>query len=135
VSLGEVFLKKIVFTDKAPRPIGPYSQAVCVNGWLYLSGQIPLDPSTGEVVKGDFKIRAERVLENIKAIVESAGGKLEDVVKVTVYLKDMGKFTDFNEVYSKYFTRNPPARSVIGVSELPRGVELEIDVVAYTGTC
>jgi len=126
-------LRRTLFTERAPKPIGPYSQAICVNGWLYVSGQIPLDPVTGEVVKGDFKAQVERVLENIKAIVESAGGKLEDVVKVTVYLKDVKRITEFNEVYSRYFPVNPPARSVVGVLELPRGVELEVDVVAYTG--
>jgi 2-iminobutanoate/2-iminopropanoate deaminase len=128
-------LKKIVSTERAPRPIGPYSQAICVNGWLYVSGQIPLDPVTGDIVRGDFKVQVERVLENIRAIVESTGGRLEDVVKVTVYLRDIGRFSEFNEVYSKYFPRDPPARSVIGVSSLPRGVELEIDVVAYVGNC
>ncbi len=126
-------MRRTLFTERAPKPIGPYSQAICVNGWLYVSGQIPLDPVTGEVVKGDFKAQVERVLENIKAIVESAGGKLEDVVKVTVYLKDVKRITEFNEVYSRYFPVNPPARSVVGVLELPRGVELEVDVVAYTG--
>jgi len=128
-------LKKIVSTEKAPRPVGPYSQAICVNGWLYVSGQIPLDPVTGDIVRGDFKVQVERVLENIRAIVESTGGRLEDVVKVTVYLRDIGRFSEFNEVYSKYFPRDPPARSVIGVSSLPRGVELEIDAVAYVGNC
>jgi 2-iminobutanoate/2-iminopropanoate deaminase len=128
-------LKKIVSTEKAPKPIGPYSQAICVNGWLYVSGQIPLDPVTGDIVRGDFKVQVERVLENIRAIVESTGGRLEDVVKVTVYLRDIGRFSEFNEVYSKYFPRDPPARSVIGVSSLPRGVELEIDAVAYVGNC
>jgi 2-iminobutanoate/2-iminopropanoate deaminase len=128
-------LKKIVSTEKAPRPVGPYSQAICVNGWLYVSGQIPLDPVTGDIVRGDFKVQVERVLENIRAIVESTGGRLEDVVKVTVYLRDIGRFSEFNEVYSKYFPRDPPARSVIGVSGLPRGVELEIDAVAYVGNC
>jgi len=128
-------LKKIVFTERAPKPIGPYSQAICVNGWLYVSGQIPLDPVTGDIVRGDFKVQVERVLENIRAIVESTGGRLEDVVKVTVYLRDIGRFSEFNEVYSKYFPRDPPARSVIGVSSLPRGVELEIDAVAYVGNC
>lgn len=128
-------MKKIVFTERAPKPIGPYSQAICVNGWLYVSGQIPLDPVTGDIVRGDFKVQVERVLENIRAIVESTGGRLEDVVKVTVYLRDIGRFSEFNEVYSKYFPRDPPARSVIGVSSLPRGVELEIDAVAYVGNC
>jgi 2-iminobutanoate/2-iminopropanoate deaminase len=100
-----------------------------------VSGQIPLDPVTGDIVRGDFKVQVERVLENIRAIVESTGGRLEDVVKVTVYLRDIGRFSEFNEVYSKYFPRDPPARSVIGVSSLPRGVELEIDAVAYVGNC
>lgn len=128
-------MKKTVFTERAPRPVGPYSQAVCVNGWLYVSGQIPLDPVTGDIVSGDFKVQVERVLENIKAILESASGKLGDIVKVTVYLRDMSKFSEFNEVYSKYFSREPPARSVIGVSSLPRGVDLEVDVVAYVEGC
>jgi 2-iminobutanoate/2-iminopropanoate deaminase len=128
-------LRRVVFTERAPRPIGPYSQAVCVNGWLYVSGQIPLDPVTGEVVRGDFRVQVERVLENIRAIVEAAGGRLEDVVKVTVYLRDLSKLPVFNEVYSKYFPKDPPARSVVGASDLPRGVDLEVDVVAYTGHC
>jgi len=128
-------LKKVVFTEKAPKPIGPYSQAVCVNGWLFISGQIPIDPATGEFVKGDFKAQVERVLENIKAIVEAAGGTLDNIVKVTVFLKDMTKFAEFNEVYSRYFPSNPPARSAIGVAALPRGAEVEVEAIAYIGQC
>ncbi|MCI4436580.1 MAG: RidA family protein, partial [Ignisphaera sp.] len=128
-------MKKVVFTEKAPKPIGPYSQAVCVNGWLFISGQIPIDPATGEFVKGDFKAQVERVLENIKAIVEAAGGTLDNIVKVTVFLKDMTKFAEFNEVYSRYFPSNPPARSAIGVAALPRDAEVEVEAIAYIGQC
>jgi len=128
-------LKTVIYTEKAPKPIGPYSQAVCVNGWLYISGQIPIDPATGRLIEGSFKDQVKRALENAKAILEAAGGSLESVVKVTVYLKDMSKFQEFNEVYSEYFKQAPPARSVVGVSSLPRNAELMIDLVAYLGHC
>ena len=128
-------LKTAIYTEKAPKPIGPYSQAVCVNGWLYVSGQIPLDPATGRLIEGSFKDQVRRALENAKAILEAAGGSLESVVKVTVYLKDMFKFQEFNEVYSEYFKQAPPARSVVEVSSLPRDAELMIDLVAYLGHC
>jgi len=128
-------LKTVIYTEKAPKPIGPYSQAVCVNGWLYISGQIPIDPATGRLIEGSFKDQVRRALENAKAILETSGGSLESVVKVTVYLKDMSKFQEFNEVYSEYFKQAPPARSVIGVSSLPRNAELMIDLVAYLGHC
>jgi 2-iminobutanoate/2-iminopropanoate deaminase len=128
-------LKTVIYTEKAPKPIGPYSQAVCVNGWLYVSGQIPIDPATGRLIEGSFKDQVKRALENAKAILEAAGGSLESVVKVTVYLKDMSKFQEFNEVYSEYFKQAPPARSVVGVSSLPRDAELMIDLVAYLGHC
>ena len=125
--------KKIVFTEKAPKPIGPYSQGVVVNGWLFISGQIPIDPSTGEIVHGSFKEQVVRVLENIKAIVEAAGGTLRNIVKVTVYLRDISKFSEFNEVYSKYFSEEPPARVVVEVSNLPKGVDLEVEAIAFIG--
>jgi 2-iminobutanoate/2-iminopropanoate deaminase len=128
-------LKNVIFTDKAPKPVGPYSQAICVSGWLYTSGQIPLDPATGNVIEGDFRAQVVRVLENLKAIVEAAGGSIDNVVKVTVYLRDMSKFAEFNEIYSRYFSVSPPARSVVGVVHLPRGVELEIDAIAYVEQC
>jgi 2-iminobutanoate/2-iminopropanoate deaminase len=128
-------LKTVIYTEKAPKPIGPYSQAVCVNGWLYISGQIPIDPATGRLIEGSFKDQVKRALENAKAILEASGGSLESVVKVTVYLKDMSKFQEFNEVYSEYFKQAPPARSVVGVSSLPRDAELMIDLVAYLGHC
>ncbi|MEM0031171.1 MAG: RidA family protein [Desulfurococcaceae archaeon] len=128
-------MKKIIYTSNAPRPIGPYSQGVCVNGLLFISGQIPIDPATNSLVEGDFKSKVERVLENVKAIVEAAGGKINDIVKVTVFLRDISKFQEFNEVYSKYFGENPPARSVIEVSNLPRNVDLEVEAVAYIHEC
>ena len=128
-------MKTVIYTEKAPKPIGPYSQAVCVNGWLYVSGQIPIDPATGGLIEGSFKDQVRRALENAKAILETSGGGLESVVKVTVYLKDMSKFQEFNEVYSEYFKQAPPARSVVGVSSLPRNAELMIDLVAYLGHC
>ncbi|MCS7111295.1 MAG: RidA family protein [Ignisphaera sp.] len=128
-------MRKIVFTEGAPRPIGPYSQAVCVDGWLFISGQIPLDPKTNSIAEGDFKERVRRVLENIRAIVEAAGGSLENVVKVTVYLKDISRFSEFNEVYERFFSNSPPARSVVGVAELPRNAELEVDATAWIERC
>ena len=128
-------VKRVIFTEKAPKPVGPYSQAVCVDGWLFVAGQIPVDPSTGEIVEGDFKAKARRALENVKAIVEAAGGSLRDVVKVTVFLKDITRFQEFNEVYARYFAEEPPARVVVGVSNLPRNSDLEIEAVAYLGEC
>uniref|UniRef100_A0A7C2V903 RidA family protein n=1 Tax=Ignisphaera aggregans TaxID=334771 RepID=A0A7C2V903_9CREN len=124
-------VKEIVFTDKAPKPIGPYSQAVKVGGWLYISGQIPLDPSTGEVVEGGVESQTRRVLENIKAILEAAGYTINDVVKVTVYLVDLNDFQAFNKVYSEYFSNHYPARTTVQVSALPRNARIEIDVIAY----
>ncbi len=124
--------KQAVYTDNAPRPVGPYSQAILAGGCtLYISGQIPLDPVSGELVDGSFEDKVKRVLENIRAIVEAAGGSMSDIVKVTVYLKDIGKFARFNRVYSEYFKTVPPARVVVGVAELPLGAELEVEAIAY----
>lgn len=123
--------RRVVFTEKAPRPVGPYSQAVMVDGWLFIAGQIPLDPATEKMVEGSFEDKARRVLENIKAIVEAAGGSLRDVVKVTVYLRDISLFERFNKVYSEYFSEEPPARVVVEVSNLPKNAEVEVEAVAY----
>ncbi len=128
-------MKKIVYTDAAPKPIGPYSQAICVNGWLFISGQLPLDPNTNNIVEGDFKVKVRRVLENIKVIVESIGGSLENIVKVTVYLRDISRFGEFNEVYRQFFSYNPPARSVVEVSKLPRDAEIEVEAIAWIEKC
>lgn len=128
-------MKSIIFTEKAPRPIGPYSQGVCVDGWLFIAGQIPIEPFSGSIINDSFEKQVERVLENIKAIVEAAGGTLRDVVKTTVYLKDIKKFGVFNELYSRYFGEDPPARSVVEVSNLPRGVEVEVEAIAKLKAC
>src|SRR5437588_10623279 len=104
-------MKQIVSTEKAPQAIGPYSQAVIHNGLAYLSGQIPLDPATGQVVTGDVAAQTERVLENIKAVLDAAGASFASVLKTTVFLKDMGDFPKMNEVYARYFAENPTARS------------------------
>jgi len=122
---------RVVYTPRAPRPIGPYSQGVIAGCFLFVAGQIPLDPETGSLVEGDFKARVRRVLENVKAVVEAAGGSLRDVVKVTVYLRDIRLFQEFNEVYSEYFRENPPARAVVEVSSLPRGSDVEVEAIAY----
>ncbi len=120
-----------VYTDRAPKPVGPYSQGVKVGCFLFVSGQIPLDPETGKLVEGDFEEKARRVLENVKAVVEAAGGSLGDIVKVTVYMRDLSLFQEFNRVYSEYFRDHKPARAVVGVASLPLGVDLEVEAIAY----
>jgi 2-iminobutanoate/2-iminopropanoate deaminase len=126
-------MKKTIATDKAPKAIGPYSQAVIYNGLVYLSGQIPLDPVTNLPVEGDVSAQTELVLENLKAVLEASGSSLEQVLKTTVYLKDMANFPRMNEVYARYFSVNPPARSTVEASRLPRDVEVEIDAIAIAG--
>ena len=125
-------MTQIIVTEKAPRAIGPYSQAVSHNGLLYLSGQIPLDPATGQLIEGDVAAQTERVLENLKAVLEAAGSSLDRVLKTTVYLKDLGEFARMNEVYGRYFPENPPARATVEVARLPREARVEIEAVAYT---
>ncbi|MEM1938907.1 MAG: RidA family protein [Acidilobaceae archaeon] len=122
---------RVVYTPNAPKPIGPYSQGVIAGCFLYVSGQIPIDPATGAMVEGDFKVKVRRVLDNIKAIIEASGASLRDIVKVTVYLRDIRLFQEFNEVYSQYFPADPPARVVIEASNLPRGADLEVEAIAY----
>ena len=123
-------MKKIISTERAPKAIGPYSQAVVSNGWAFLSGQIPLDPSTNQIITGDIAAQTERVLENLKSVLEAAGSSLERVVKTTVYLKDMGEFAKMNEVYGRYFATNAPARATVEAARLPRDVSVEIDCIA-----
>ena len=125
-------MKQIVTTAQAPKSIGPYSQAVTWNGLAFLSGQIPLDPATGRIVEGDIAVQTERVLENLKAVLEACGSSLAQVLKTTVYLKDMGEFPRMNEVYARYFPENPPARATVEVARLPRDVRVEIDAIAIT---
>lgn len=122
--------KAIVETAAAPAAIGPYSQAVWAGDLLFCSGQIPLDPATGQLVEGDAATQAKQVLENVKAVLEAAGLGLENVVKTTIFLKDMNYFQTVNEVYASFFTPPFPARSTVEVARLPRDVKVEIEVVA-----
>jgi 2-iminobutanoate/2-iminopropanoate deaminase len=122
--------KKVIQTEKAPKAIGPYSQAIQVGNFLFLSGQIPLDPKTGELVKGDIRQQTQQVLENIKGVLESQKLGMEDVVKVTIFLKDIGNFNQVNEVYATYFPSSPPARSTVEVAKLPRDADIEIEAIA-----
>ena len=118
-----------IYTEKAPAAVGPYSQAMAVNGFLYTSGQIPLDPATGELVGTTIQEQAEQVMKNLMAVLEAAGTKQENVVKTLCFLTDMNDFAAFNEVYAKYFTEKP-ARSCVGVASLPKGARCEVEVVA-----
>ena len=120
-----------IFTENAPKPVGPYSQAIKAGNFLFIAGQIPLDPKTGKIVGENIKEQAKRVLENIKAIVEAAKGRLEDIVKVNVYIRDIKLFGEFNEVYEEFFGEHKPARAVVEVSGLPKDVLVEIEAIAY----
>jgi 2-iminobutanoate/2-iminopropanoate deaminase len=124
--------KKVIQTDKAPKAVGAYSQAIQVGNLLFLSGQIPIDPKTGEVVKGDIADQTKRVLENIKGVLESQGLGTEDIVKATVFLKDIEEFSRFNEVYATYFKSAPPARSTVEVARIVKDVKIEVEVIAAT---
>jgi 2-iminobutanoate/2-iminopropanoate deaminase len=122
--------KRVIQTEKAPKAIGPYSQAIQAGNLLFLSGQLPFDPVTGELVKGDIRQQTQRVLANLKGILESQNLCMEDVVKVTIFLKDMGNFSQVNEVYATYFPSSPPARSTVEVARLPRDADIEIEAIA-----
>lgn len=122
-------MQEVISTDKAPKAIGPYSQAIRANGFIFTAGQVAFDPSTGQIVEGDVAAQTERVLENLKAIAQAAGSSLDHAVKATVYLKDMGDFAAMNEVYARYFPKNAPARSTVEAARLPRDVKVEIDLI------
>ncbi|MGE3166392.1 MAG: RidA family protein [Planctomycetota bacterium] len=122
-----------IATSRAPRAIGPYSQAVATNDWIFCSGQIPLDPATGKLVPGDIQAQTRRCLENLKAVLEAGGATLAQVVKTTVYLTDLGQFAAVNEAYGEYFGSQPPARATVQVSALPAGATVEIDAIARRG--
>lgn len=126
-------MNKIISTDQAPQAIGPYSQAVLANGFAFLSGQIPLDPATGQLTGTDIETQTERVLQNVKALLGACGTSLDRVVKTTVFIKDMSEFAKMNEVYGRYFQQDPPARSTIEAARLPRDVKVEIEVIATVG--
>ena len=123
-------MKRIIFTDKAPKAVGPYSQAVEMNGMLYIAGQVPLDPQTMTVVEGGIKEQTLQVMKNIGAILESAGYEYSDVVKTTCLLSSMNDFKDMNEVYARFYPENPAARATYAVKELPLGVLIEIETIA-----
>ncbi len=122
--------RKTVSTTGAPAAIGPYSQAVVMDGWVFASGQIPLDPATGQMVAGDAGAQTRRVLENLKAVLAAAGSGLDRVVKTTVYLKDMNDFAAMNAVYAEYFSKDPPARATVQAARLPKDAAVEIDLIA-----
>ena len=123
-------MRDIIATDQAPKAIGPYSQAVRASGFIFTSGQVALDPATQQVVAGDVAVQTDRVLKNLSAVLSAAGSSLENVLRCTVFLKNMGDFAAMNEVYGRYFTQNPPARSTVEVARLPKDVLVEIDVIA-----
>jgi len=122
--------KQVICTENAPKAIGPYEQAIKIGEFVYASGQIPLDPKTGNLVEGDITAQTRQVMENLQAVIKAAGSSFERVVKATVYLKDIGDFTAMNEVYGNYLGKAKPARSTVAVADLPRGALVEIDLIA-----
>jgi 2-iminobutanoate/2-iminopropanoate deaminase len=123
-------MKDVILTNRGPKPIGPYSQAIKSNGFLFVSGQVALDPQTGEFLGADVRQQTERVLENLKGILEAAGTSFHHVVKTTVFLKDMNDFAAMNEVYARYFAAAPPARSTVQAARLPKDALVEIELIA-----
>lgn len=121
--------RQVIQTDQAPAAIGPYSQAIRVGGTVYLSGQIPLDPASGELVGGDFEAQARRVFENLRAVCRATGGDFTDLVKLQIYLVDLGQFARINELMEEYFDEPYPARAALGVASLPKGAQVEMDGV------
>jgi 2-iminobutanoate/2-iminopropanoate deaminase len=123
-------MRDVVITEHAPQAIGPYSQAIKAGGFIFVSGQIPIDPTTGLIAQSEVAAQTDRVLQNLKAILTAAGTSLDNVVKTTVFLKSMGDFAAMNEVYARFWKKAPPARSTVEVSRLPKDVLVEIDVIA-----
>jgi 2-iminobutanoate/2-iminopropanoate deaminase len=127
---GESFMREVISTKDGPQAIGPYSQAIKANGFVFVSGQVAIDPPTQQVISGDVATQTERVMKNLSAILKAAGSGLEKVVRSTVFLKNMSDFGAMNEVYGKYFSSAPPARSTVEVARLPKDLLVEIDVIA-----
>lgn len=122
--------RQVIQTQNAPAAVGPYSQAIVANGMVFTAGQVPLIPGEGQLVEGDIQAQAKQALENVKAVLEAAGSSLANVVKVTVFLQDMGDFAAMNAIYAQYFTDAPPARSAVEVAKLPLGARIEIEAIA-----
>jgi 2-iminobutanoate/2-iminopropanoate deaminase len=122
--------RRVVHTENAPKAIGPYSQAIIANGFVYTAGQGPIDPATGKIVEGGLAAQTEQTLKNVRAILEAAGTSMANVVKTTVYLHAIGDFAQMNEVYKTFFPENPPARTTVGNLDLPLGIQVEIEAVA-----
>ncbi len=125
--------KEMIRSDGAPSPIGPYSQAVAAGDFIFCSGQIPLDPATNTLVSGDIRVQAERVLDNLQAVLKAAGSDLDRAVKITVYLKDMNDFAALNQVFEGRFKTHPPARAVVQAAALPKNASIEVDLIALKG--
>ena len=123
-------MKQVIATDQGPKAIGPYSQAIKANGFVFVSGQVAIDPATQQVITGDVAAQTDRVIKNLSGILKAAGSGLDKVVRSTVFLKNMSEFGAMNEVYGKYFTSEPPARATVEVARLPKDVLVEIDVIA-----
>ena len=125
--------KVVVSTNKAPAAIGPYSQAIKIGNLVFISGQIPILPATGEIVQGDIKVQAKQVLENLRRILEAADSSLDKVVKTTVFMKDLNDYTAINDVYKEFFPNKPPARAAVQAARLPKDVGVEIEAIAFSG--
>lgn len=125
-------MRDVISTDQAPKAIGPYSQAIRAAGMIFTSGQIAIDPATQQVIAGDIAAQTDRVLKNLSAVLQASGSRLDKVLRCTVFLKNMGDFAAMNEVYGRYFTQSPPARSTVEVARLPKDVLVEIDVIALS---
>jgi len=124
--------KEVVYTQQAPEAVGPYSQAIATGGFVFCSGQVPLDPGSGELIEGSVADQTNRAMENLKAVLQEAGSSFDQVVKVTAYLTDMDDFAEFNAVYAQYFSDAPPARATVGVASLPKGARVEVECIAST---
>ncbi len=125
-------MKRIIYTDKAPKPIGPYSQAIQVGNWVYLSGQIGISPETGNLVEGGVVAETKQIFANMRAILESINCSFDDILKITIYMTDLSKFGEVNDLYKQYFAKDYPARATVQISSLPKGASIEIEAIAFS---